>query len=128
MQQQTADNGNADSTSGVPTARRWASLLLGAMVLLPAGVIVVTSASGLERWLGAAMIAFSLYLGAGAFVPRLLRFRSPVVPGAVAAAIIVAALRFAEAEPLQGAFYLVAAAGFLMYALRARGRRSTAEG
>lgn len=125
MQQPTTHNDDAGSASHVPAARRWGALLLGALLFLPAGVIVLTTSVGPARWLGAAMIAFALYLAAGAFAPRLLRFGGPAVPAAAALMIVAAALQFADGEPLWGAFCLVAAAGFLAHARTARARHGT---
>lgn len=125
MQQPTAHNDDADSVSHVPAARRWGALLLGALLLLPIGVIVLTTSTGPARWLGAAMIAFALYLVAAAFAPGLLRFGGPAVPGAAAVMIIGAALQFADGEPLWGALCLFAAAALLAHARTARARHGT---
>ena len=73
--------------SDVPQSRRTDALVLGSVLVLPAGVLVLATSSGWERLAGVALIAFALFLIAGAYAPRLLRLGSREVSPAVFVAV-----------------------------------------
>lgn len=97
----------------MPALRRWGALLLGAALIFPAGILTMFAASGsADVVLGVGVAAFGIYVTAGAFVPRLLRFGGPKVSLPVVIFTINATLQFAEGRLLSGALWLSLAAVF----------------
>lgn len=122
-QSSTTRSGSAEE---IPALRKWGALLLGALLMLPGGVIAALSASGaVEFTLGAAMAGFGVYLIVGAFVPRLLRFGGPyggpAVSLAVAILTIAATIKFADGHIRSGAVRLAVAAFLAFVQWRAHG-------
>ena len=108
----------------VPASRRWGALLLGAVVLVPFGSMLLTSSDSTEQLLGLGLTGLAVYLVAGAFVPRLLRFGGGDVPVQVAVPVMVGALKIAEGELIFAAVCLSIPLLFLAYDVIQRRRRA----
>jgi hypothetical protein len=81
-------NADPQTPAEVPASPRWGALL-GAVVLVPFGFILLTSSDSTEQLLGIGLMALAVYLVAGAFVPRLLRFGGGDVPIHVAVPVML---------------------------------------
>jgi hypothetical protein len=93
-----------------PALRRWGTLLLGALVFIPAGLIAALGAGDVSgRVLGVVGAAFGVYLAAGAFFPRLLRFGGRRVPLPVVVLVVAGAANLAEGRAGWGALCLTGA-------------------
>lgn len=112
----------AESPSEMPAFRRWGALLLGALAIVPFGAITaLASPDALGIMLGVGLAASGVYIAAGAFIPRLLRFGGPAVPLPIVISTIIATISLAEGRPGSGAMWLaVAALVAIISALSAR--------
>lgn len=117
-------NADPQTPAEVPASRRWGAPLLGAVVLLPFGFILLTSSDSTEQLLGMGLMALAVYLVAGAFVPRLLRFGGGDVPIHVAVPVMLGALKIAEGELIWAAVFFGIPLLFLVYEVVKRRRRA----